>query len=107
MRVLPTICPSCDKRLKVKELLCENCGTEVEGVYELPVLASLSASDQQFVLQFIKVSGSLKEMAKHLGLSYPTVRNRLDDIINRINELEKNQNNSTKKEGQNESGNSD
>jgi hypothetical protein len=105
MKKLPTICPSCSKRLDVKELVCENCGTEVEGVYELPVLASLSASEQQFILQFIKVSGSLKQMAKHLGLSYPTVRNRLDEIINRINELDKN-NNSSGKEKQNESGNS-
>jgi hypothetical protein len=106
MRKLPTMCPSCNRKLKVKELLCEHCGTEVEGIYELPVLASLPVSDQQFILQFIKVSGSLKDMAKHLGLSYPTVRNRLDDIISRINELDRNDN-STVKEEQNESGNSD
>ena len=98
MRILPTICPSCNRRLKVKQLLCEDCGTEVEGAYKLPTLASLSDSQQRFVLQFVKASGSLKEMAKLLGLSYPTVRNRLDDIINRINELEKNQNNPTGKE---------
>jgi hypothetical protein len=107
MRKLPTICPSCGSYLKVKRLLCENCSTELEGVYELPTLMSLSAYDQQFVLQFIKVSGSLKQMAKYLGLSYPTVRNRLDDIINEIKELEKNQNDSPGKEKQNESGNSD
>jgi hypothetical protein len=102
MRKLPTICPSCNKRLKVKQLLCENCSTEVGGVYKLPALASLSDSEQQFVLQFVKVSGSLKEMAKLLGLSYPTVRNRLDDIINRINELEKYEIESTRKEEHNE-----
>lgn len=107
MKTLPTICPSCNSRLRVKELLCEKCGTEVEGLYELPALASLPEAEQQFVLQFVKASGSLKEMAKLLGLSYPTVRNRLDDIINRINELNKNKNNSTGKERQNESGNSD
>ena len=104
MRKLPTICPSCNGKLKVKELLCEHCGTGVEGIYELPALTSLPVSDQQFVLQFIRVSGSLKEMAKHLGLSYPTVRNRLDEIINRINELDKSDNSSGKEE-HNESGN--
>jgi hypothetical protein len=93
--------------LKVKRLLCDNCQTELEGIYELPALASLSASDQQFILQFVKVSGSLKEMAKIMGLSYPTVRNRLDDIINRIKELEKNNNNSAGKEEQNGPGNGD
>jgi len=107
MKTLPTICPSCNSRLRVKELLCEKCGTEVEGLYELPALASLPEAEQQFVLQFVKASGSLKEMAKILGLSYPTVRNRLDDIISRVNELQKNQNSLTRKDENNESGNSD
>jgi len=56
----------------------------VSGLYDLPVLARLSPNDQQFVLQFVKCSGSLKDMAKYLNLSYPTVRNMLDDIIERI-----------------------
>jgi hypothetical protein len=45
--------------------------------------------DQGFVLEFIKASGSLKEMAKLLGLSYPTVRNRLDEVIELIKFTEK------------------
>lgn len=84
MKTLPTGCPSCDNKLKVRRLICENCGTEIEGLYELPVLARLSAEEQAFVIDFIKASGSLKEMARLLGLSYPTVRNRLDDIIERV-----------------------
>jgi hypothetical protein len=47
-------------------------------------MARLSLNDQTFVLEFIKSSGSLKEMARLLGLSYPTVRNRLDEVIERI-----------------------
>ena len=43
---------------------------------------------EQFVLDFVKSSGSLKEMAHKLGLSYPTVRNRLDDIISQLNKFE-------------------
>jgi hypothetical protein len=84
MQVLPTRCPSCDSQLKVKSLICEQCQTEIQGQYELPSLARLSADDQTFVLEFIKSSGSLKEMARLLGLSYPTVRNRLDEVIERI-----------------------
>ncbi len=84
MKVLPTRCPACDSQLKVKSLVCEQCQTEIQGRYELPSLARLSANDQAFVLEFIKASGSLKEMAKFLGLSYPTVRNRLDEIIERV-----------------------
>ena len=79
--VLPCNCPSCQSQLKVKSLKCETCQTEVSGLYDLPALARLSPDDQQFVLQFVKYSGSLKDMAKYLNLSYPTVRNLLDDII--------------------------
>ena len=90
--MLPCICPSCRSQLKVKSLRCDNCQTEVSGLYDLPVLARLSADDQQFILQFVKCSGSLKDMAKYLNLSYPTVRNLLDDIIERLkNEEPKNQ----------------
>jgi len=82
--MLPTLCPACNSQLKVKSLICEKCDTEIQGQYELPALVSLSADDQAFILDFIKASGSLKEMAKLLRLSYPTVRNRLDEIIERV-----------------------
>ncbi len=88
--MLPCYCPSCQAQLRVKTLSCESCGTEVTGRYDLPVLARLAPEDQAFVLHFVRCSGSLKEMAKFLGLSYPTVRNRLDDIIGRIEQAEKN-----------------
>ncbi len=87
MKKLPTNCPSCEEKLAVKQLRCEACGTEVEGLYTLPALACLSVEDQKFVLAFIKASGSLKEMANLLGVSYPTVRNRLDDVIDRFDSV--------------------
>lgn len=85
---LPTKCPSCAHDLAIKRLACPQCGTEVEGLYELPVLASLSRDDQDFVERFVVASGSLKEMARLLGVSYPTVRNRLDGIIEQIRRLQ-------------------
>ena len=88
--MLPCICPSCRSQLKAKSLICDNCQTEVLGLYDLPLLARLSPDDQQFILQFVKCSGSLKDMAKYLNLSYPTVRNRLDDIIDRLKNEETN-----------------
>lgn len=87
---LPLICPSCDSLLKVKQLHCENCETDVTGLYSLPIISQLSIDDQRFILDFVKASGSLKVMAQNMKLSYPTVRNRLDDIINGINNLENN-----------------
>ena len=84
MKRLPTSCPSCDGKLAVKRLRCEKCDTEVDGLYPLPTLASLGQEDQEFILDFIKASGSLKEMANILSVSYPTVRNRLDEIIEKL-----------------------
>lgn len=87
--MLPCNCPSCQSQLKVKSLKCDNCGTEVIGLYELPVLARLTVEEQSFILKFVKSSGSLKDMEKQLGLSYPTVRNLLDDIIQKLIDYEK------------------
>ena len=56
----------------------------VNGHFVLPVLAKLSSEDQQFIIEFVKKSGSLKEMSKSLGFSYPTVRNMLNDLIERV-----------------------
>ena len=81
---LPADCPACQYPLKVKRLFCNECYTEIEGLFELPQLARLSLKDQQFILQFVQASGSLKEMSKILHLSYPTVRNQLNDMIERI-----------------------
>ena len=81
MNALPKDCPSCRALLSVIRLQCDQCETEVGGHYPLPRLARLSASDEAFVLEFVATSGSLKEMAKRLGVSYPTVRNRLNEII--------------------------
>jgi hypothetical protein len=86
---LPTTCPSCNGKLAVKRLHCEKCETEVEGFYSLPTLAGLSQDDQEFVLEFIKASGSLKEMAAILKVSYPTVRNRLDEVIFKLKQDKK------------------
>jgi hypothetical protein len=88
-RALPRECPSCGEPLIVKRLVCTDCGTSIEGAYDLPALASLASADQEFILAFVKASGSLKEMARLLRVSYPTVRNRLDEVIDRIEAVEK------------------
>jgi len=77
--------------LLVKQLYCGKCNTEVTGLYSLPILSQLKSEDQKFILDFVKASGSLKNMAQNLKLSYPTVRNILDDIIIRIKDLDRNE----------------
>ena len=86
---LPLKCPSCENQLLVKQLYCEKCETEVTGLYLLPVFSQLNIEDQKFIIDFVKSCGSLKNMASNMKLSYPTVRNRLDEIIGKINNLDK------------------
>ena len=86
---LPRVCPSCGAGLKVHTMLCGDCKTQIVGEYNLSPLLTLREEEQAFILDFVMCSGSLKEMASRMGLSYPTVRNRLDDIIARLDELEK------------------
>ena len=78
---LPIVCPSCSTTLQVTSLSCGKCETIVSGKFQLPNLAQLDLVEQKFIISFVKSSGSLKIMAQQLGLSYPTVRNLLDDII--------------------------
>jgi len=85
---LPQVCPSCEGMLSVQKLSCNQCGTDVNGHFALPLLACLSAEEQQFVLEFMCCSGSLKEMAQIRKLSYPSVRNLLDEVIAKIRTIQ-------------------
>jgi len=60
----------------------------VVGSFTLPAFVQLSEKEQAFILDFVKSSGSLKDMAKNMGISYPTVRNLLDDLIEKLNKME-------------------
>lgn len=85
---LPLYCPSCAHHLEVEALICKHCETKVIGEFSLPKLTLLSYEDQNFILEFVKASGSIKLMAGKMKLSYPTVRNILDDLIEKIKNLE-------------------
>jgi hypothetical protein len=85
---LPVSCPSCNSDLKVQSLHCDKCSTTIGGQFELPVLLRLEKKEQDFILDFVQCSGSLKIMASKLNLSYPTVRNMLDDLISNIQTLQ-------------------
>jgi hypothetical protein len=84
---LPISCPSCSAELKVQSLYCDSCETSINGFYHLPLLLKLDQKEQDFIIEFMQSSGSLKVMAQKLKLSYPTVRNMLDDLIEKISNL--------------------
>jgi len=62
----------------------------IEGSFELPDLARLSADDQVFVTAFVRAHGSIKEMEQVFGISYPTVKSRLNRIANALQFVETN-----------------
>ncbi len=84
---LPTTCPSCSSTLNVRTLQCSSCDTAVSGNFALPPLLLLTDDEQLFITDFVRFSGSIKDMSKHLKLSYPSVRNMLDAIIAKIESL--------------------
>jgi len=83
-----TQCPSCgSSKLDVVKIECKECGTIFEGKFAIPVLLKLPEEDLQFIFDFVKCSGSLKEMAQKLDISYPTLRNRLNALIATLDTL--------------------
>lgn len=89
-----TSCPVCSKTLKITKLHCSHCHTTIENEFELSRLASLSKEQLHFVEVFLTCRGNIKEVEKELGISYPTVRSKLTDIISSLGyvlEKEKNE----------------
>ena len=78
--IIGNICPACGKRLKIVRLQCQNCHTAIEGRFDSPPLTQLDSEQQKFVQVFIKARGSIKEVEKELGISYPTVCKKLDEL---------------------------
>ncbi len=74
-------CPYCDKTLNVVACRCERCQVEVRGDFPPVPLGNLPTAHQRFIEMFVLASGNLKEIATHAGVSYPTVRSRLDKVI--------------------------
>ncbi|HAS72592.1 MAG TPA: hypothetical protein DCS67_00435 [Clostridiales bacterium UBA8960] len=74
-------CPVCSSKLRVVRLECNHCKTGIDGNFELDKLSYLSDEQKEFVEIFIKNRGNIKEIEKDLGISYPTVRRNLDQVI--------------------------
>jgi hypothetical protein len=73
-------------RMAVERLRLPDLGIAVEGCFELPPLARLSFEDQVFVAAFVRSHGSIKEMERLFGVSYPTVKGRLNRLSEALGE---------------------
>jgi len=84
MNPLLTTCPVCAGALTVTRLHCRSCDTSVEGHFETGRMGQLRADQLQFVETFIRCEGKLNRMERELGLSYPTLRSRLTEVITQM-----------------------
>ncbi|AFM40157.1 hypothetical protein Desaci_1120 [Desulfosporosinus acidiphilus SJ4] len=78
---MPHRCPVCDHELKISKLTCTHCPTKIEGEFSSCKFCRLPRKQIVFIEAFIKCRGNIKEVEKELGISYPTVRSRLDSVI--------------------------
>lgn len=90
-----TQCPSCNSvKVQVSKIECLDCHTQFAGHFAIPPLLKLAEEDLHFVIDFLKCSGSLKEMALKQKVSYPTLRNKLNLLIETLTNLDVQQENS-------------
>ena len=74
-------CPVCSGRLKAVKLKCSKCGTLIENEFELSKFEYLTEEQLKFMEVFVMCRGNIKDVERELGISYPTVRSKLDDVI--------------------------
>ena len=75
------LCPYCSHSMTVSRMTCHGCGISVDGTFPTPRLANLPIEHQRFIEIFVLAGGNLKQIAEQAGVSYPTVRSRLDKVI--------------------------
>lgn len=81
---VPNKCPSCRGNLLVTDLNCPDCKASIKGNFELPLFARLAPEDEGFLRVFLSARGNIKEVERRLGISYPTVKGRLDALLNKL-----------------------
>ncbi len=81
MYPMPGRCPVCGDELYVERLVCAQCGTSIQGTFLPQRLSRLTSEQLDFVELFLRSEGKLNRVQEELRLSYPTVRNRLHDVM--------------------------
>jgi hypothetical protein len=81
MKTALSKCPVCDGELTVTRLHCETCDTVIEGRFANAAFAGLSPEQLDFIETFVRCEGKITRMQDEMALSYPTIRNRLQEVI--------------------------
>ncbi len=74
-------CPVCGGSMEVTEIHCPSCNTRISGYFHMDKFAKLTPEQRAFTEIFIKCRGNIREVERELGISYPTVRSRLEAVI--------------------------
>lgn len=77
-------CPVCSEDMIITELKCPSCQTTLSGNFKLDKFSKLKKEHLEFIEVFVKSRGNIKEVERELGISYPTVRNKLDEVIHAL-----------------------
>ncbi len=80
----PRDCPVCSERLQVTRLGCPHCGTGLTGEFAACAFCGLDTGDREMLRVFLGSRGNMRELERHLGVSYPTARARFDDLLGRL-----------------------
>ena len=80
----PTNCPVCNNRLATTRLTCPECSTELSGAFISCEFCALTDEDRDVLRVFLASRGNMKELERHLGVSYPTARARFDGLLTRL-----------------------
>jgi hypothetical protein len=81
MNPVLTQCPVCKDELAITRLHCNTCSTSIEGHFYTSHFANLSPEHMEFIEVFVRCEGKIKRVEEELSLSYPTIRNRLHEVI--------------------------
>ena len=84
MRKVLERCPTCGGELTISGMQCHACHTRIESQYSTCPFCRLQQQSLDFIEIFVKSRGNIKEMERELGISYPTVRNRLNAVISEL-----------------------
>ncbi len=82
-------CPGCNKKMNIMKLKCPSCDITIEGTFYSHRFGYLDKDTLDFMETFVLSKGNIKEVEKMLGISYPTVRAKIDKMVDEVQRIKK------------------